>query len=177
MRARDAADQRGIDCRRRSLAADVAHRDAGDALAAVFQEVVEVAADLARRRKARGHLGILEYRQLLRQQAELQLARQRQVLLQALLLPRDALVQRRVLDGDGHLRRHGGHDANVVFVEVIAAGVLDVEHADHLVFVDQRNAKLGAGLGIGLDVARIFADIGHQHGLPVLRGIADQANA
>ena len=140
VRARYAADQRRVNCRRRSLAAHIAHDDSGNALPTVLQEVVEVAADLTRRRKPRRDFGILEQRQLLWQQAELQLAGQRQVLLQALLLARDAFVQRRILDRDGHLGRHGGHDTDVVFIEVVAPRVLDVEDADHLVFVDQRNA-------------------------------------
>ena len=116
-----------------------------DAAAAVLEEVVEVAADLARRGEARGDFGVLQGGALLRQETKLQLACKVEVVLEALFLAGDALVEAGVLDGDGHLRRHGGHDADVLIVEISAPGVFDVEHADDLLFVDERHAQVPSG--------------------------------
>ena len=113
----------------------------------------------------------------LRQQTDLQLARQGQVALQALFLARNLFVQPGILDGDRNLRRQRGNGAPVILGEKSAASVFQVEHADHLIFVNQRNRQLGAGLRIELDVARIFAHIRDQHRVFVLRGISDQSLA
>ena len=99
----------------------------------------------------------------LRQQTKLHLARHGQVVLQPLLLLGDALVEAGVFDRDGNLRGECGDGALVVFVEVIGAGVLDVEHADDLALVDQRHRHLGARLGVDHVIARIFADVTDQH--------------
>jgi hypothetical protein len=92
----------------------------------------------------------------------------------ALLLLGDALVEARVLDGDGDLRGERGDGALVVFVEVVGAGVFDIEHADDLALVDQRHGHLGARLGVDHVIARIFADVADQHGA-ALGAAADES--
>ena len=101
--------------------------------------------------KAGGKLGVLVLRLQRGQQAQLHLARHGEVVLQALLLLGDALVEPGVFDGDGDLRGERGDGALVVFVEVVGAGVLDIEHADDFAFVDERHGHLRARLGIDHD--------------------------
>ena len=92
MRTQNAADQRGIDRRRRTLAADIAD-DNRHAVERVIHEVVQIAADGSRRRKlARRLPDSSTCGKRLRQQAELQFARQCQVALQAPLLAGNLLV-------------------------------------------------------------------------------------
>src|SRR5215469_16460687 len=111
------------------------------------------------------------------QQAKLKLACQCQIMLEFLFLAGDSLIESCILDRDGDLRRQSCHDPHVIFVEVTAARVLDVKHANGLVFVDQGHAELGACLGIGHDVTRIFTNVGNQHGLPGLGGVTYQSLA
>ena len=107
----------------------------------------------------------------------MQFARQRQVAFQALFLAGNFLVQPGIFNRDRDLSRQRGDRALVVVGKESALGVLQIEHADDFVFVDQRHRQFRAGLRIQQDVARIFADVGHQHGLPVTRGISHQAIA
>ncbi len=76
----------------------------------------------------------------------------------------DALVEAGVGDGDGDLRGEGGEGALVVVVVVVDAGVLEVDDADDVALVDERDGELGAGFGIFGDVARVFADVGGEDG-------------
>ncbi len=110
-----------------------------------------------------------------RQQAKLQFARQRQVAFQSLLLPGDLLVQPRILNRDRDLRRQGRHRAVVIVGKKSPPGMLQVEHSDDFVFVNQRHGQLRAGLRIHHDVARVLADIRDQHRLPVPRGVTHQS--
>ena len=57
------------------------------------------------------------------------------------------------------------------------ARVLQIQHANDFVLVDKRHGEFGTRLRIGLDVARIFRDVGYQHRLLALRRVADQAAA
>ena len=98
-----------------------------------------------------------------------------QVVLQALLLLGDALVEPGVFNGDGDLRGQRDHGALVVFVEVVGAGVLHVEHADHLALVDQRHGHLRPRFGIDHVVAGVLAHIGHMDQPPLCHRHADQA--
>ncbi len=82
----------------------------------------------------------------------------------------------RVLDRNRNLRRQRRDRALVIFGEEPAPGVLQVQHADDLVFVDQRHRQLRPGFGIHGNVARIFADVRNQHGLLLLRRIAHHAS-
>src|SRR5437899_6949663 len=63
----------------------------------------------------------------------------------------------------------------MVFIEVATPRVLKIKHAEHVVLVDERDAELGASLGIDLDVAMIFADIRHENGAPLGDCRSDQA--
>src|SRR5271165_411926 len=177
MGARDATHQSCVNGGRSAFAAHVSDSDASHTLPAILQKVIQVAADLTGGSEARGHLGVAKNRHFWRQQSELKLARKRQVLLQALFLARDLLVQRGVLNRDRHLCGQRGHDPHVVLGEVVTARMLDVENADHLVFIDQRNAQLRAGFRVRHDVAGIFTDIGDEYSLPMLSGVAHQPNA
>ena len=129
---------------------------------AVVDEVVDVAADGARGQEGRRDLRAARLRRRAGQQAELHLARHRQVALQPLLLFGDALVEPRIRDRDGHLRGQRGERGLVVLVVVVDARVFEVDHADDLALVDQRHGELGAHLGVGDDVARVLAHVGHQ---------------
>jgi hypothetical protein len=89
----------------------------------------------------------------------------------------DALVEAGVSDADGDLRAEGRERALVVFVVVVDAGVFEVKDADDLAFVDQWNGEFGADLGVGFDVARVFADVGGEDGFTELGRGADEALA
>ncbi len=106
------------------------------------------------------------------QQAELEFTSQRQIALQAALLPCNFLVQARVLNGDGELRGQSAERAFMVFGEVAALGVFEVEDSDHLVLVDQRNGQFRASLRIHGNVAIALGYIRHQNGFFTLRRIA-----
>ena len=62
-------------------------------------------------------------------------------MLQPLFLLGDALVEAGVFDRDGDLRRQRHDGALVIFVEVVGARVLHVQHADHLLLVNQRDCQ------------------------------------
>ena len=164
--AHDAADERGEERGRRGLAADVAEDDGG-AVGAVVEEVVEIAADGARGKKADGHVRVGVRGSLGWQQAELHLAGHGDVLLKLALLAVHGLVEARILDGDGDLRAEGGEHALVLFIEEAGAGVFEIEHADDAALVEERDDELGASLGIHRQVARIFVDVGNIDGTPL----------
>ena len=107
----------------------------------------------------------------------LHLPRHRQVTLHALLFTRNALIEPRVFYRNGHLRRQRAHGAQMIFSEISAARVLQIEHADDLVLIDERHAKFRACLRIGFDVARVAIHIRCEHGLFALRGRTHQATA
>src|SRR5437879_4392954 len=71
----------------------------------------------------------------------------------------------------------GGEGALVVFVEVVDAGVFEVEDADDVALVDEGDGELGAGLGVLGDVAGVFAGVGDEDGFAELGGGADDALA
>ena len=175
-RAEDAADERGVEGGGRGFAADVSDGE-GDAAGAVVEVVVDVAADGAGGDELGGDLGALELGRTRGHEAELDLAGHLEVALHALLFLVDALVEAGVGDADGDLRGEGGEGALVVFVVVVDAGVLEVEDADDLAFVDEGNGEFGADLGVGFDVAGVFADVGGEDGLAKLGGGADEAFA
>ena len=110
-------------------------------------------------------------------ESELDLASHLEVALHALLLLVDALIEAGVGDADGDLRGEGTEGALVVLVVVVDAGVLEVEDADDFALVDEGDGKLGADLGVGFDVAGVFADVGGEDGLAQLGGGADEAFA
>jgi len=110
-------------------------------------------------------------------ESELDLASHLEVALHALLLLVDALIEAGVGDADGDLRGEGAEGALVVLVVVVDAGVLEVEDADDFALVDEGDGKLGADLGVGFDVAGVFADVGGEDGLAQLGGGADEAFA
>ena len=89
----------------------------------------------------------------------------------------DLLVELCVFDGNGDLRCQRRDGSFVVFVEKAASRVLQIEHADDLVFVNERYDQFGMGLGVERNVARIFTHIRYQHGLLLLRSIADNTSA
>ncbi len=54
--------------------------------------------------------------------------------------------------------------------------MLEIDDADDVALVDQRDGKLGAGLGVLRDVARVFADVGGEYGRALRGGGADEAD-
>ena len=101
--------------------------DALQQLADALQQVVEVedAGDLAR--------DLVEHSQRLR-------------------LARDAGVEARVLDRDGHARGGEFQQALVFLGEVAALLGLEIDDADDAVLDDQRHRELGLHIGVGVDV-------------------------
>ncbi len=174
--AEDAADERGVEGGGSGFAADVSDGD-GDAAGTVVEVVVDVASDGAGGDELGGDFGALEFGRARGHEAELDLASHLEVALHALLFLVDALVEAGVGDADGDLRGEGGEGALVVFVVVVDASVFEVEDADDLAFVDERNGELGADLGVGFDVAGVFADVGGENGFAELGGGADEAFA
>lgn len=83
-----------------------------------------------------------------------------EVALHALLFFVDALVETCVGDADGYLRGQSGECALVILVVVVDSSVFEIEDADDLALVDERDGEFGADFGVGLDVAGIFADVG-----------------
>jgi len=100
-----------------------------------------------------------------------------EVALHALLFLVDALVETSVGDTDGDLRGERGEGALVVFVVVVDAGVFEVDDADDLALVDERDGELRAHFGVRFDVAWVFADIGGENRLAELSSGADKALA
>jgi hypothetical protein len=93
---------------RRGFAADIAEDD-GRAVGVVFDEVVKIAADRARRQKARRKFAVFGCSGHCRgQQAQLDLAGHGEIALQLLLMPHDLLIEPRVFNGDGDLRGQRG---------------------------------------------------------------------
>ena len=101
--------------------------------------------------------------------ASLQFAGEGKIAFQPAFLPLNLFIQPRVFEGDGNLRRERRHGALVLFGKESAPRVFQVEHPNDFVFVDQRDGQLRARLRIGLDIASIFGNIGHQHSLLTLR--------
>ncbi len=112
-----------------------------------------------------------------RQKPELQLARHRQIALQALFLKGDLFVEPRILNRNRNLRRQCGYGAFVIVGEKAATRVFEVQHSNHFVLVDQRHRQFGAGLRIRLDIARVLVHVGHQNRLLMLRGVTHDASA
>ena len=162
--------------RRHALARDVADGDAQHLLADVV-EVVQVAAQLARRPEVRRRLPALPGRVLLGEEAVLDVARDRQLAVQAHLAPHQLVVEPRVLDRDRHLARERRQHLDVLLVEAVELGRLQVEHADHAVLGDQRDHELGARLRDELEIARVLPHVRHQDGLLGERGGAAEALA
>ena len=92
----------------------------------------------------------------MRQQAKLEFAGKGEFALQTLLLAGDLLVEASIFDGDGELRGERGQGALVVLGEIITASVLEIEHADYVSLIDERNGEFGVRVGIALDVDLAF---------------------
>src|SRR6266404_8598780 len=139
-----------------------------------MDEVVQVAANRAGRNKLRADFKIWNLGTRMRQQAKLQFMRQCKIALQALLLFSNLLVQTRVLDRNRDLGCERCEGALVIFGEVSAARVFEIEHADYFFLVDERHREFLSRLGIQQDVARIFADVRNQHRFFAFRRISYQ---
>ena len=126
-------------------------------------------------RKLHRELGVLVLGRSGGQQAKLDFARHGDVAFELLLLPPDALVETRVLDGDGDLGGHGGEGADVVFVEEGSARVFEIEHADDSFLVEERHDEFRARFGVHGEIALILAHVGHVDGTPLAHGCADKA--
>ena len=111
----------------------------------------------------------------LRQETKLQFPSQCEVAFQTFFLTSDLLVEPGVLDGDRYLRGQSGHRTLMVFGKKSAPRMFQVQHPDHLVFVDQRHRQFRARFRVEPDITQILIDVGYQHGFPVLNGIAHQA--
>ena len=131
----NAADERGIDGSRRAFAADVANRNP-EARQRIGNKVVEIAANGSRRNKLRLDVEMRHLRKRMRQQTKLEFARQREIAFQPPFLPRNLLIQARVFDGDRKLRRQCGQGSLVIFSEVTAAGMLQIEYSNYFLLVD-----------------------------------------
>ena len=173
--AHQAAGQRRVQRGGHAFAADVAVEDAER----VFRDVkiVEVS------RNFRG--GIVARRDLdsriaplaARQQMLLQDARRREVSLHAFLVACFFFIQPRIFDRRRDLRSEQVERMHVGPAEVGVRAALQVEHADHFVFQDQRHGHFRLDSRRRGDIARILGRIFHQHGLPQLGGAADQSLA
>ena len=120
------------------------------------------------------HLKVRHLGSRLRQQPDLQLASQRQVPFQTLFLLRNLLVQSRIFDRNRDLRGQRGQRPLVVFGEVSAPRVLQVENADDRSLVNERNCQLRTRLRIQQKVARVLADIGGENSFLGLGRVANQ---
>ena len=101
-----------------------------------MEKIVQVPANGACRNKLGRQFEVAQLRVRRREQAELQFAREREITLQAALLACDFLVQSSILQSDSYLRRQRGHRTLVIFREKAAAGVFQIEHANHVVLVN-----------------------------------------
>src|SRR5579862_3334868 len=137
MRADDAAHERGVNGGGSTLAADISD-DEPEPRHRVGNEIVEIAADGTGGNKFGGHVEMRQFGIRLGEQAALQLASQRQIALQAALLPFDLFVQARIFERNGNLRRQRRHGSLMFFGKESAARMLEVEHAYDLAFVDER---------------------------------------
>src|SRR5208282_6864421 len=83
----------------------------------------------------------------------------------------------RVFNGDGKLRRERGQSPLVIFGEIAAARVLEVEDADYFLLVDQRNRQFRARLWIGGNVALALGNVRHQNRFLCLSGVSDHSTS
>src|SRR5882757_2082294 len=140
-----------------------------------MDEVIQVAPNRARRNELRADLKIRNLRPGVGQQPKLQLMRERQIAFEALLLFGDLLVEPGVLDRNRYLRCKCREGTLVIFGEISATGVLEIENSDHLFLVDERHRQLRPRFRIQQNVARIFADVRDQHRFFALGRIAYQS--
>src|SRR5258708_27324766 len=106
-RAENSAYQCRVECSRRRLPADVSYGKSRSAWT-VVQEIVDIAPDRAGCKKLRRDLCAFKLGWPGGHQAKLDLSRHLQIALHALLLLVDALVQPRIGNRDGDLRRKRG---------------------------------------------------------------------
>ena len=146
--AHDASRRRHHHRGRNALVGDVADHEA-DAPVAELDEVVEVAADRARRAVERGQIPAGERRQLLRQEVLLDQLRDRELLLEAVARADLGLLLAHEL-ADAHRRRRLRGErleqpAVVGRVVLVGEPAPDVEQADELAVGDQRHDERDAG--------------------------------
>ena len=162
--AQDAADHGAVKRRRSPFAAHITD-DEDVAVLAVGQEIIEVAAQLARGLKTGADLEALNDRAQGGHDVHLDFARAFEVPLQARFAANHALVEPGVFDGHGDLRCQRRKNADMFVREVAQPGTFHIHDADHPVAIDQRHGHFGARLGIHHDVTRVFRDVGHHDGL------------
>ncbi len=155
---KQAAHQAAVERRGGAFAADIAHGDDGLA-AALLEDIVDVAGDFARGAQADGGVEAGDFGLGVGEEDALQFARRFEIFLHAALALRELGVEARVFDGAGDLRRKQGEGAHVIVAEVADAVAFEIHHADHAVLHDQRHGDLGADIGVGGDVARIFVGV------------------
>ena len=173
-RADQLAGKRAVERRGHALPRHVADGD-DEAVRLGREKVVEVAAELARRREPRGDVDALQpLRQLGRQQRRLDALREPDLLLEPDLVGADRLVEPRVLDRHGRLAREQREDLDVALAERVELRALEIEDADAAILHHQRNHQLRPRVVDDLDVARVGGHVGHEHRLLVQRGVADQ---
>ena len=119
----------------------------------------------------------LDFRRAGGHEDALQLARGFEVLFHAALAQRQFLVEARVFDRAGDLRREQRERAHVVVGEEADAVAFEVDYADHAVLRDERHGDLGADIGVGGDVARVLGGFVNADGFARLGGGAGDALA
>ena len=129
-RSHQLAGERAVERRRHALARHVADGD-DEAVRLGREEVVEVAAELARRLEPRRDVDALQaLGQLGRQQRRLHALREADLLLEPHLVRADRLVEPRVLDRDRRLAREQRQDLDVALREGVELRALEIEDAD-----------------------------------------------
>src|SRR5258708_4457997 len=168
------ADQGGVERGGRAFSADVPQHDTG-ARRPVAEKIIHIAADGVRGVESGRDLRAWHTRTTGRQKMMLYFARHRQITLHALLFFGQAFIEAGIFNRGGDLGAERADDADVVLGEVSAACMLQVQHTDHFILVDERDHQLRPGLRIQVDVTRIFAYIRDHDRLTLLRGGSHQA--
>ena len=166
----DSQQRAGGGHHQRGRHAFIGHIADDDAQAAVVEveEVVEVAADLARRLVISRHVPACQMRHVVRQQGLLDQPGDLKLLLDALTLARLNLLLAHEL---GHAHGRRGLGRQVVQQFTVVAGVLllaaprsQVDHADQFALADQRCDHLYARLAHLLQGRRVQVQPGDVHG-------------
>ena len=160
-------DERGRDPLARHVRDREPHPGLGDR-----HEIVVVAPHLVVRPRLARDVEARDLGRALGQERELDLARDRELLLEPPALEQLAR-QPRALDRHRRLGREHREQGEVPVVVGVVLVALEVEHSDGAPLEQQRRGDLAAGRGSRGDIARIARHVGHDHRLAGLRHPAD----
>ena len=131
-------------------------------------EVVEIASELVCGGEAAGDIRVAKSRwRFCRKERRLDTLREAELLLDALFVAPDLLVQPCVLNRHGGLAGQQRQQLLVILGERVELRAFQIEDTDTALLDQHRNHELGANVLDQVDVARILRDVGDEHRLLV----------